>query len=112
MDRTSRSHKRHHGNRKITYKTAGNAEITVIHDETAPKEPKNVCEVIFQGNKEAKKYPLYRNKYGEDFNVPHLSQQTPKAQQLLPTYSALRNNKLCFGKVCRIKGFIVKTNDI
>lgn len=112
MDRTSRGHKRHHGNRKITYKTAGNAEINVIHDETAQKGQKNVFEVIFQGNKEAKKYPLYRNKYGEVFNVPHLSQQTPKAQQLLPTYSALRNNKLCFGKVCRIKGFISKTNDI
>ena len=40
MDRTSRSHKRHHGNRKITYKNAGNAEITVIHDETAQKGQK------------------------------------------------------------------------
>lgn len=112
MDRTSRGHKRHHGNRKIAYKIAENAEITVIHDETAPKEPKNVCEVIFQGNKEVKKYPLYRNKYGEDFNVPHLLQQTPNTQQLLPTYSALRNNKLCFEKVGTIKGFISKTNDI
>lgn len=112
MDRTSRSHKRHHGNRKITYKNAGNAEITVIHDETAPKEPKNVCEVIFQGNKEVKKYPMYRNKYGEDFNVPHLLQQTPTTQHLLSTYSALRNNKLCFGKAGTKKGFISKTNDI
>lgn len=64
MDRTSRGHKRHPGNRKITYKTAGNAEITVIHDETAPKEQKNVFEVIFQGNKEVKKYPYIATNTG------------------------------------------------
>lgn len=64
MDRTSISHKRHYGNRKIAYKIAGNAEITIIHDETAPKEPKNVCEVIFQGNKEVKKYPCIATNTG------------------------------------------------
>lgn len=61
MDRTSISHKRHHGNRKIAYKIAGNAEITVIHDETAQKEPKNT--------------PYITTNTGR-YSICHLSQQT------------------------------------
>ena len=79
MDRTSRSHKRHHGNRKIAYKIAENAEITGIHDETAPKEPKNVCEVIFQGNKEVKKYPIIATNTGRISMYPTVRNQPQSA---------------------------------